>query len=127
MSKVILSNKRSRHNLLESLDYDVKYFNVDGKERIERIRIPKQRILLLDEIGIENCFNDDSEIYEQCELCLKDKSKRKCHNYRQIQGVCRHIISSEHKDDFSITEIKDALRIIETKSILNQLHQRGIV
>ena len=129
LSSTSLSNKPKWSSLLESLDYDVKYYN-DGIEnhdnyRIESIKIPKERKRFLSEKGIKNCFIDDSKIHDPCQICYKTIPDYKCHRFRTIRGISCHIISPEHKLTDSIDDILNTLREVERKSILDQLKMMG--
>jgi len=129
ISKFVLAIISEWSRILESLDYDVKYYN-DGKEnhynyRVESIKIPNERKRFLSEKGIKNCFIDDSKIHDPCQICHKTIPDNKCHRFRTIRGKSCHIISPEHKLFDSIDDIINALREVERKSILDQLKMIG--
>lgn len=129
LSSTSPSIKPKWSSLLELLDYEVKFYN-DGIEnhdnyRVESIKIPKKRRKFLSENGIKNCFIDNSEIYDLCQICRKTILDYKCHRFNKVRGICCHIVSPEHKLFDSINDILNALRAVERKSILDQLKMMG--
>lgn len=112
LTKTLLSFKH------RCLAYDVKHFK-DGK--IESIRIPKNRLEKLKELGVECCFNDNTPIFMPCDIC-KNASKLPCHAFRTVRGLVYHIISQHKESALSIplSIILETLSAVEIEFLQKQ-------
>ena len=94
--------------ILGCLDYDVKFFN---DNRIESIRIPMKRLLLLQKLCVDCCFVDSTPIFMHCNIC-RNRSKIPCRTFRSVRAIVFHIIS-QHKQTTPLSTILETLSAIE--------------